>query len=70
MACILSGKLIYIHVYSLFYMQWYVDADVSGELELAVSVSASSKTVRSGGYLILLQEQDSFSKFLFAMHIL
>ena len=51
-------------------MQWYVDSDIGGELELAVNISASSKTINSGGHLILLQEQDSFSKFLFAMHIL
>ncbi|XP_067929837.1 uncharacterized protein [Watersipora subatra] len=40
-------------------VMWYTDTDVSGKLELVASASLSSGTVRSGGHLTLLQEQDS-----------
>ena len=40
-----------------------MDTYISGELELVAQASAQSSNIRSGGYMILLQEQDSFSKY-------
>ena len=40
-----------------------MDTYISGELELAAQANAQSSNIRSGGYMILLQEQDSFSKY-------
>ena len=54
-----------IHHFFCLIFQWYVDTYISGELELAAQANAQSSNIRSGGYMILLQEQDSFSKYSF-----
>ena len=46
--------------------QWYVNTYISGEPELVAQANAQSSNICSGGYMVLLQEQDSFSKYSFS----
>ena len=63
-ALYIGPKLIYIHKYYLklllLLIQWYVDTDTSGDVELVASERANDLSVRGSGFLILLQDQDSF----------
>ena len=44
----------------LFLLQWYTNSAANGDLELQSEVNAVSKTIYSGGLMVLFQEQDSF----------
>ena len=44
--------------------QWYANLDISGHMKLVAERSALNLPIRAGGYMILMQEQDSFGKLL------
>ena len=44
------------------FIQWYVNIDGTENMELISSASVNHNTIRSGGYLTLMQEQDSVGK--------
>ena len=41
-------------------LQRYTDSEVDGQLEETISITSPGKSVRSGGILVLFNEQDSF----------
>ena len=45
--------------------QWYANLDIDGHMKLVAEEAAQHLPIRAGGYMILLQEQDSFGKRLF-----
>ena len=52
----------------LFLIQWYVDTDTSQELELVGTANAGPWSVRAGGHLILLQDQDGYSESIYVLN--
>ena len=45
--------------------QWYANLDIDGHMKLVAEEAAQNLPIRAGGYMILMQEQDSFGKRLF-----
>ena len=45
-------------------LQWYVSMNEYGGLEQVAEEKASVQPIRLGGYLILLQDQDSYGMFV------
>ena len=43
-------------------LQWYTDQNTAGHLELTGTTFVNSDTIRSGGHLVLLQDQDSVGR--------
>ena len=50
------------YMFFTYIIQWYAGASENGLVELVASADVTERTIRSGGYLVLLQEQDSFGK--------
>ena len=59
----MSNPIIGILSYNLV-LQWFVDKDVPGELQLYMELNATAETVDAGGALVLMQEQDNYCQFL------
>ena len=45
--------------------QWYANLRIDGHMKLVAEEPAQNLAIRAGGYMILMQEQDSFGNRLF-----
>ena len=52
-----------------FTLQWYASLNETGTLDLVSNMSAPQLSVRSGGYLILLHDQDAFGKLTSSLYL-
>ena len=49
--------------------QLYANLDINGHMKLVAEEPGQNLAIRAGGYMILMQEQDSFGKLLFLLFI-